>query len=358
MHVKFGLWRLDGGDVRPVASSAIASEDRLEEILENRSEILGSGTLLIIGRQVVTDYGKRVDLLAMDALGDLHVIELKKDKTPRDVVAQALEYGFWVQGLSYDAIRDLYGKHHQGQDFDSAFTDHFETDVPETLNSAHYLVIVATGMDTSTAQIVEYVRGYGVPINVLFFQYLRDDNREYLARSWLSNPDIESASSGTGAKKQPPWNGLDYYVAVGESRHRNWDDMRAYGFVSAGHGDKYRKAMMNLSPGARVWAAIPSTGYVGVGEVEATAVPVTEFEVQVDGRTIPILQAPLRAAEMDEDADDPALSEYLVRIRWIDARKRTQAVWVKGMYANQNVVTKLRHPFTLQRLAEAFEVGE
>ncbi|UGT58795.1 hypothetical protein [Nocardia asteroides] len=358
MHVKFGLWRLDGGDVRPVASTVIASEDRLEEILENRTDILGSGALLLIGRQVVTDFGKRVDLLAMDGQGDLHVIELKKDKTPRDVVAQALEYGFWVQALSYDAIRDLYAKHHQGQDFDSAFTDHFEADVPETLNSGHHLVIVATGMDTSTAQIVEYVRGYGVPINVLFFQYLKDDSREYLARSWLSNPDLEPATGGAGAKKQPPWNGLDFYVAVGESQHRNWDDMRRYGFVSAGHGDKYRKAMMNLSPGARVWAAIPSTGYVGVGEVAATAVSVAEFEVEVDGVTMPVLQAPLVAAQMGEDADDPALSEYLVRIRWIDTRPREEAVWVKGMYANQNVVTKLRQPFTLQRLAEAFDVDE
>jgi hypothetical protein len=28
---------------------------------------------------------------------------------------------------------------------------------------------------------VEYVRGYGVPINVLFFEYLMDEEREYLA---------------------------------------------------------------------------------------------------------------------------------------------------------------------------------
>ncbi|GAB2651196.1 hypothetical protein GCM10027169_16140 [Gordonia jinhuaensis] len=358
MHVSFGLWRLDGG-VRQVSSSVIASEDRLEEILEARPDILGSGDLLRIGRQVVTDYGKRIDLLAMDAQGDLHVIELKKNKTPRDVVAQALEYGFWAQSLSFDAIRDLYAKHNGEADFESAFTDHFEVDVPDTINSAHHLVIVAAGMDTSTAQIVEYVRGYGVPINVLFFQYLRDDEREYLARSWLSNPDLESPTpGGSGAKKQAAWNGQDFYVAVGESRHRNWDDMRRYGFVSAGHGDKYRKAMLNLFEGARVWAAIPSIGYVGVGEVEATAVPVTAFDVEVEGTSIPILEVPLRTENISEDADDPAMTEYLVRVRWIDTRSRDRAVWEKGMYANQNVVTKLRHSHTLQQLAKAFDVDE
>src|SRR5206468_10066013 len=144
------------------------------------------------------------DLLAMDGQGDLHVIELKKDLTPRGVVAQALEYGFWVQGLSFEAIRELYAKHHHGDDFDSAFTSHFEADLPEAINTSHHLAVVASGMDISTEQIVEYVRGYGVPINVFFFEFLTDEGREYLARSWLGDPALESSSGGSG-KKQPPW---------------------------------------------------------------------------------------------------------------------------------------------------------
>jgi hypothetical protein len=59
--------------------------------------------------------------------------------------------------------------------------------------------------------------------------------------------------------------------------------MRRYGFVSAGHGDKYRRAMGNLFEGARIWAAIPGTGYVGVGEVIAPAVAANEFEVPSTG---------------------------------------------------------------------------
>jgi len=363
MPVKFGLWRVDGDVVEQVPPSGISSEERLEDILELRIEILGLGKLFQIGRQVITDFGKRVDLLAIDAQGDLYVIELKKDRTPREVVAQALEYGFWVQGLSFEGIRELYAKHHEGEDFDSAFTSHFEADIPEAVNTAHHLLVVATGMDASTEQIVEYVRGYGVPINVLFFEYLNDSDREYLARSWLTDPELESAS-GSAGKKQAPWNRIDFFVAVGESNERNWDDMVRYGFVSAGHGEKYRKAMENLFVGARVWAAIPKSraiggayGYVGVGTVTAPAVAVKDFDVEVDGARTNILDAPdLQAANMAWEADDPDQCEYLARVEWIDVRPREEAVWEKGMFANQNVVVKLRQPFTLQRLNEVFDL--
>jgi hypothetical protein len=365
MPVKFGLWRVDGGSVEQVAPSGIASEERLEDILEHRLEILGLGNLFQLGRQVITDFGKRVDLLAIDGQGDLYVIELKKDRTPREVVAQALEYGFWVQGLSFEEIRELYAKHHEGEDFDSAFTSHFEADIPEAVNTSHQLLVVATGIDVSTEQIVDYVRGYGVPINVLFFEYLDDDGREYLARSWLTDPGLEG-SSGSAGKKQAPWNGVDFFVAVGENDERNWDDMVRFGFVSAGHGEKYRKAMENLFEGARVWAAIPKSratggayGYVGVGTVTAAAVGVNDFDVEVDGVERNILQVPdLKATNIGWEADDPEQCEYLARVEWIDARPRERAIWEKGMFANQNVVAKLRQPFTLQRLSEIFDAGQ
>jgi hypothetical protein len=164
---------LDGESAKQVRPNVIASEERLEKIIQERLDILGLDDLFQIGRQVITDFGKRIDLLAIDERGDLYVIELKRDRTPREVVAQAQEYGFWAQGLSLEAVRELYAKHHQGDDFDSAFTSYFEGDLPESINTDHHLVVVAGGIDTSSEQIVEYLRAYRVPINVLFFEYLQ-----------------------------------------------------------------------------------------------------------------------------------------------------------------------------------------
>ena len=100
-------------------------------------------------------FSKRIDLLAIDGQVDLYVLELKKDKTPREVVAQALKYGFWITGLSYDDIVGLCAQHNQRDDFASAFSTNFEVELPESINAAHELVVVASGMDRSTEQIVE-----------------------------------------------------------------------------------------------------------------------------------------------------------------------------------------------------------
>ena len=47
---------------------------------------------MLIGRQVRTSFGGIIDLLAIAPDGSLVLIELKRDKTPREIVAQALDY--------------------------------------------------------------------------------------------------------------------------------------------------------------------------------------------------------------------------------------------------------------------------
>lgn len=102
MPVQVNIWRL-GEKAERVGFSAFPDEGRLERILAEDISIIDP-SLLLIGRQVETDYGKLIDLLAMDADGNLVVIEIKRDKTPRDVVAQLLDYGSWVRGLKDEDI--------------------------------------------------------------------------------------------------------------------------------------------------------------------------------------------------------------------------------------------------------------
>ena len=65
-------------------------------------------------------------------------------------------------------------------------------------------------------------------------------------------------------------------------------------------------------------------GYVGVGIVKEKARPVTEFEVEVDGQQMPILEAPLAEPEKaDHDAGNPELREHMVRVEWLKTGRST-----------------------------------
>ena len=88
------------------------AEADLEQWLgANPGGILEDGPLLIIGRQVPTDLGKSIDLLGVDREGNVVVVELKRDRTPRDVVAQALEYAAFAAKLDAAALEGILGEY-------------------------------------------------------------------------------------------------------------------------------------------------------------------------------------------------------------------------------------------------------
>jgi hypothetical protein len=286
---------------------------------------------------------------------------LKKDKTPRDVIAQTLDYASWVQGLTYDDIIGIFSQYETTNEFESAFVEKFGGSPPEVINEDHRLLVVASELDNSSERIVNYLSSnYGVPINVVFFQYFKDGEGEYLSRSWLIDPiQVEKqAQKSIKPRSKEQWNGTDYYVSFGEGPTRYWEDAVKYGFISAGGGKWYSNTLSLLYPGARIFVCIPKVGYVGVGIVKAESVRVNEFLVDEGGIQTPILKAPIKTPNMGGTADDPELSEYLVRVDWIATKTKEQAVWEKGMFANQNSACKLRNKFTVERLSELFGIDD
>lgn len=364
MPIELGIWRIDG-KLQRVTASRLDSESKLEDFLEQDPNLLGAD-ILIIGRQVTTAFGKKIDLLGINADGQLVVIELKRDRTPRDVVAQLLDYGSWVRDLSYEEITETYEDYADSDSdsaqFEEAFSEKFGASPPEALNESHQLIVVASELDPSTERIITYLaQDYGVPINAVFFQYFNDGDNEYLTRTWLHDPrEVEAASSraGVGARKKELWNRRDFYVSLGEGEHRSWDDCVRYGFISGGQGVWYSRTLGMLFPDARIFVCIPGTGYVGVGIVKEEVLPVRDFTVEINGKTIPILDAPPMAPKMYDNADDPKLSEYLVRVEWIKTLPREEAIWETGMFANQNTVCRLRNRFTIERLLEHFDLED
>jgi hypothetical protein len=349
------LWRIEEDRPRPVVTGGISQESRLESILADDVTILGLGPLMLLGRQVPTDHGMRIDLLALDERGTVYVIELKRARTPREVVAQVLDYGSWAREVTAKSLARVFedGPFADGRTFHAAFAEHYGGAPPENINERHRLVIVASALDDSTERIVEYLLDdYGVPINVVFFRYFRDGDSEYLGRSWLKDPEVAEERARSKEPKRTPgeWNGTDYYVMFGSDEDRSWDDAREFGYVSAGGGSRSSKPLERLRPGGRVFVHHPHDGYVGVGRVLEGPVPISEFAVTVNGERTPILDVPLRTEAIKRHADDPELAECLVRIQWEWTVPAGQGYWLRHFFSRRVTVTELRDPETTRKV--------
>src|SRR6056297_1624111 len=280
MPIQHAVWTVSQNPTE-IQQGTLPSEQMLEDMIVRQPRILSSEWMLI-GRQVDTGFGGRIDLLALAPDGSLVLVELKRDRTPREVVAQALDYAAWVEGLAADDIVDIYSRFRPGQNLTSDFRDQFGQHLDEdTINDSHQVVIVAAELDASSERIVNYLNDRGLAINVLFFQVFDHEDTQLLSRAWLIDPgevQVQAASTGRRGEKEP-WNG-EYYVSFGADETRNWDEAVRYGFVSGGGGTWYSNSLRMLNEGDHIWAKIPGKGFVGVGRVTGSRIPASDFFIE------------------------------------------------------------------------------
>ena len=361
MAIEQGIWRI-GEQPQKLKPAALADEALLEDQVMKDISILNSDWLLI-GRQVRTSFDKLVDLLAMDANGSIIIVELKRDKTPRDVVAQTIDYASWVANLSDSDVVDIYlnfAETYQlaNKTLDEAFFAKFRTPLADiSLNDSHQMVVVASALDASTERIINYLNEYAqISINALFFAAFEDNGHQYLSRAWMIDPDENQERAVTKGKKEP-WNG-EFYVSFGDDRP--WELARRLGFIAGGGAEWYSKTLSMLSEGDRVWVNIPKTGYVGVGVV-------TGERKRADEHLFDTLEGPKKLLDIEFDENyrhltrstEPESAEYLVPVRWLHTVSKHQAFSEVGLFGNQNTVCKPTTPkwsHTIQRLKSAWDI--
>lgn len=354
MPISHAVWTVSRSP-QEVPQGMLPSEQMLEEMIIAKPRILSSEWMLI-GRQIDTGFGGRIDLLAIAPDGSLVLVELKRDRTPREVVAQALDYASWIESIDAEEIAAIYGRFQTGASLATDFHQHFGQPLDEDeLNSSHQIVIVAATLDASSERIVNYLNDRGLAINVLFFQVFNHGDQQLLSRAWLIDPgevQVQAASSGKRREKEP-WNG-EFYVSFGADTTRRWDEAIKYGFVSGGGGTWYSNSLSMLSEGDRIWVKIPGKGFVGVGRVTGPRVELKDFEIEGKPAT-----EVLAGVYHRHFIDDPERTEYFVPVAWDHVVEEGEAVQEVGMFGNQNTVCKPVTPkwrTTVEKLKAAFGV--
>jgi hypothetical protein len=356
MPIRTTLWKV-GPQPQPLSESLLANEQLLEDMIAGTPRML-SDEWMLIGRQEDTGFGGRIDLLAITPDGSVVLIELKRGRTPREVVAQALDYASWVARLHAEDIAGIYARFAPGKNLAEDFRQHFGQVLDEDgLNQNHQIIIVAASLDASTERIVAYLSERDIPINVLCFQVFTNGDEQLLSRTWLRDPACTQISAAaTPDTSNEPWNG-EFYCSYGASETRSWDDAVDFGFISGGGGAWYSRTLQLLSPGDRAWVKVPGSGFVGVGRVTGYSQPASTFKVNTPQGELPVLDAAKRGSYHSQFIDDPERCEYFVPVQWLQTVPLENAVQEIGLFGNQNTVCKPTTPkwrSTVERLKEKF----
>ena len=149
--------------------------------------------LKIIGRQVTTRSGP-LDLLAVDQTGNLIVIELKRDRLPREALTQAIDYASDLATWSLDKLSEVCTKFTE-QSLEDAFTEAFPGADLESIsfNDAQRIILVGFSLDGSLERMIEWLsNSYGVAINAVVLRYARTSaGNEILMRSAVISEQVE-----------------------------------------------------------------------------------------------------------------------------------------------------------------------
>ena len=156
------------------------AETDLEQWLEaNPGGILEDGTLLIIGRQVPADLNKSIDLLGVDREGNVVVIELKRGRTPRDVVAQALEYAAFAARLDMDELEGIYRDSREysqdplEMDLASRHREYFNQAEAVAFNRDQRIVIVGQQVTPEIRQTALFLGDKGIQVTCVEFTFFQ-----------------------------------------------------------------------------------------------------------------------------------------------------------------------------------------
>lgn len=207
------VYRIDSGEKFVEYAQHDFTLENLEKTLQswliaNPDAILEDSGMLVLGAEVTTNLGTYIDLLGLDRDGDVVVVELKRDETPRTTLAQALEYAAFVASLDHEDLEHLLREQmgNEAVSLSEAHREYFSLGDEEAVsfNKEQRLVIVGHRVTPQIRQTAVYLRQKGLPVTCLEFSYFETDSKEQLlttdivvGREAVARTVTSSASSET-----------------------------------------------------------------------------------------------------------------------------------------------------------------
>ena len=171
MKDEFKIWEIDLKSKQSVLlkqHEKLEQEKLLEDLLVQNPTLLMEG-LRLVGRQILTDSGV-LDLLGVDANGNLVVFELKRERLARDAVAQIIDYWSYLDTLSESDLKELI-EHQSGN-----------LSIEKIDLKPIKMALVGLGVDPVAHRMVQSLSERGVEISLLTFHGYEHGDKLLLGR--------------------------------------------------------------------------------------------------------------------------------------------------------------------------------
>lgn len=205
------VYLVEQDNMKQVPESELDREAKLERrLVRTDGAKIGDVEVLYVGRQGSPGEGGVFDILGVDERGDTVVVELKRGRAPRDVVAQALEYAGEIRNVDYDYLNERYReflRDEQGYTEPSeiptlreAHQEYFDLEEPlskREFNDDQRLVVVGTDFGDVVLNMADFLRAKGVDVVAVEYSSYRDEEEdvELLTTDGIRRPLSEEPTS-------------------------------------------------------------------------------------------------------------------------------------------------------------------
>ncbi len=208
MSTEIKTWEIIYGELKPInttlAENGKNEREDLEKWIKTNPKILGEN-IVIIGEQVQTKSGL-LDYLGIDIDGNMIIIELKRNKLPRDVITQAIDYASDVANWELDKLGEVCLKYSE-LSLEDLISENFENIKLEDLviNSNQRILLVGFGIDEPLNRMIEWLSSnYDLAINAIILSYVKtSSNNELLSRTVIIPEEIEQQKTSKKKFKIP-----------------------------------------------------------------------------------------------------------------------------------------------------------
>lgn len=364
------------------ADHGVRERNDLQRLLRDQIEVIDPELLIVAEEFADWDESRRrIDLLGLDRKGNLVIIELKRGESGGHMELQAVRYAAMVSTMTFDRVVEVYESYLAARDREvnareqileflgwaEPDEEHFAQDVRIVLVSAEFSKEITTAVlwlnerDLDIRCVRLRPRSAGERLFLEVQQVIPlPEAGDYLVGVRQKTAEVRAARRSAGA-----WTG-HWFVNLGMKHpdapaindngvpyQRHWDLCRTHGYVCGGGGERYSKPLTKLEVGASVFVYQSKAGYLGHGTVIGPAAPAHLLHTGNGRPLTEVIGVPDLNSRRDQEK-----WEFALPVKWKETRSLAEAVTFPNVFANQNVVCKLRDQMTLQKLMVAFGLDE